>query len=415
MPAEAATRTRDTVTLRFAPGSLDPVYFGLIKRALAPLKSKGINLSYEPQPSDIKLITQIATGSAPDVYVIGDQVVQQYAAKGAAMPLDDFLSKDKISISTWFPFFAKLNVARFGPNKGRLVAIPSGWADMGLIYNKDLFDKAKVPYPTADWTWDQFLNAAREMTLTTGGGRTVQFGAQIGSWFRPMEAIAWNWGGDLCNADGTKVAGYMNSPQTIAGVQWYVDLVQKYKVMPSPAQIKAYPTGTDLFGTGQVAMVVDGSWGLSGWRQNPKLHFGVAAIPRNSHTGIRETVYFEGGWGINPHTSHPNESWEIIKALSLPAGDAIMSHQEHLPITPAAVKMLGWDKDYHRIFLEETTLIHHTPNDARGLATVQAVADPIGAAMDHLLAHPGSSVKATLDKAASDGEKALATFRAEQG
>src|SRR4051794_24884430 len=98
MPAEAATRTSDTVTLRFAPGSLDPVYFGLIKRALAPLKSKGINLSYEPQPSDIKLITQIATGSAPDVYVIGDQVVQQYAAKGAAMPLDDFLSKDKISI-----------------------------------------------------------------------------------------------------------------------------------------------------------------------------------------------------------------------------------------------------------------------------------------------------------------------------
>lgn len=412
---EAAPRTRDTVNIRFAPGSLDPVYSGLVKRALAPLKAKGFNIAYEPQPSDIKLITQIATGSAPDVYVIGDQVVQQYANKGAAMPLDDFLSKDKILLSTWYPFFADLNIAKFGPNKGRVVAIPSGWADMALIYNKDLFLKAKIPFPTPEWTWDDFLSAARELTLTTSTGRTTQFGAQIGSWFRPMEAIVWNFGGDLCNKDGTKVAGYMNSPQTIAAVQWYVDLVQKYRVMASPAQMKAYPSGTDLFGTNRVAMVVDGSWGLSGWRKNPTLHFGVADIPRNAHLGIRETVYFEGGWGINPHTSHPNEAWEIIKALSLPAGDAIMSQQEHLPVTPAAVKSLGWDKDHHQVFLRQTKYIRHTPNDARGLATVAAVADPIGVAMDHLLSRPGSSVKATLDKAASDGEKALTIFRQEQG
>ena len=41
-----------------------------------------------------------------------------------------------------------------------VVAVPSdSWAQM-LVYRKDLFDAANVPYPEPGWTWDNFLNAA---------------------------------------------------------------------------------------------------------------------------------------------------------------------------------------------------------------------------------------------------------------
>lgn len=413
MAVNAASRARETVTLRLSI-TADPSFAALIKRALAPLKAKGITVNLEPQPpSDLKQITQIVTGTAADVYAVGDQVAQVYAAKGAVAPLDSFLSKDKIPISTWYPFLMSFNHAKFGPNKGKLIAVPNGWADLALIYNKTLFDKAKVPYPTADWTWDDFLQAARELTIR-GKGRTVQYGAQIDTFYRMTEPIIWSWGGDLCNGDGTKVAGYMNSPKTVTALQWYVDLVRRYHVMPSPAETAAFPTGFDPFNAGQVAMQINGSWGVAQWRQNPHLHFGVANVPRNAKTGLRFSNYFEGGWGLNPHTAHPNEAWEMIKALALPAGDAILSHQEHLPVTPAAVKMLGWDHDYHHVFIEQTNYMRYVPNDARGLDTVAAVADTYTAAIDHVLTHPTVSVEAAFNKAAADGEKELQRF-AQQG
>ena len=38
------------------------------------------------------------------------------------------------------------------------------------IYNKDLFDKANIPYPTAeDWTWEKFIEIGKKLTDETNG------------------------------------------------------------------------------------------------------------------------------------------------------------------------------------------------------------------------------------------------------
>ena len=39
---------------------------------------------------------------------------------------------------------------------------------MVLYYNKDLFDKDGVSYPTADWKWPDFLAAAQKLTVREG-------------------------------------------------------------------------------------------------------------------------------------------------------------------------------------------------------------------------------------------------------
>ena len=36
------------------------------------------------------------------------------------------------------------------------MAIPKDSAAFGIHYNKDMFDKAGIKYPTESWTWDQF-------------------------------------------------------------------------------------------------------------------------------------------------------------------------------------------------------------------------------------------------------------------
>lgn len=54
--------------------------------------------------------------------------------------------------------------------QGKTYAVPEELDIMGLAYNKDLFDEAGVN-PTADWNWDNLLDAATKLTRTTDDGR----------------------------------------------------------------------------------------------------------------------------------------------------------------------------------------------------------------------------------------------------
>ena len=47
---------------------------------------------------------------------------------------------------------------------------------MGILYyNKDLFDKAGVAYPTENWTWDDLTAAAEKLTVKDASGNVTQY------------------------------------------------------------------------------------------------------------------------------------------------------------------------------------------------------------------------------------------------
>ncbi|WP_028551576.1 ABC transporter substrate-binding protein [Paenibacillus sp. UNC451MF] len=56
--------------------------------------------------------------------------------------------------------------------KGEIYGIPFALNQMALFYNKDLFDKRGVPYPTDGISWDDYITLVKKMTYNDGG---VQF------------------------------------------------------------------------------------------------------------------------------------------------------------------------------------------------------------------------------------------------
>ena len=56
-----------------------------------------------------------------------------------------------------------------------------------LFYNKDLFDKAGVAYPSADMTWDEYEELAKQMT--SGEGSSKVYGTHNHTW----QALVSNW------------------------------------------------------------------------------------------------------------------------------------------------------------------------------------------------------------------------------
>jgi len=115
----------------------------------------------------------------------------------------------------------------------------------------------------------------------------------------------------VISEDG-KSSGY-NTPEAIKGIQFWVDLVNKYKVSPNLQQT----TDTDartLFTSGKVAMYYGGSWDPAAIAQVPtaKAFSGVARLPK----GATQNYYSNGlGNVIYANTPHPQEAWEFVKFL----------------------------------------------------------------------------------------------------
>ena len=91
---------------------------------------------------------------------------------GQLTELSDFVARD-LNMDDYDPY-----IFEQGMTLGGLYGLPSGVYTLFVLYNKDLFDKAGIPYPSSDWnnTWsrEEFHDIARK--LTQGTGATKQFG-----------------------------------------------------------------------------------------------------------------------------------------------------------------------------------------------------------------------------------------------
>jgi len=64
-----------------------------------------------------------------------------------------------------------------GMNEGKLFGLPLNILNMSLYYNKDIFDKFGVPYPTDGMTWDEAYGLAQKTTREDGGVQYRGFSA----------------------------------------------------------------------------------------------------------------------------------------------------------------------------------------------------------------------------------------------
>lgn len=275
-----------------------------------------INESMGDAGYDAKLLTLIAGKLAPDLFHVSQQNFPFYAAKDVLLPLDEFIDNDpEIATSHFYP-----ELIQGMRTNGKLLGLPSDFSPIVILYNQDLFDRFGVPYPQPDWTTDDFLETARRLTRDIDGdGRTDVFGFCTIDSYNRWPAWVWNNGGRIFSEDGKRCV--MDSPESIEGLRFYVDLSCREKVAPTPGQTMGQEQ-TDLFASQVVAMTADSRYmykRLIGSRRLP-FRWDVAPMPKRRQ---RATTFIWGGNCILKSTRHPPEAWEFLKFMSGPAGAAI--------------------------------------------------------------------------------------------
>src|SRR5581483_2211669 len=107
-----------------------------------------ITLEQTPQtgPNIVdKLSSEIAAGNLPDVQEVPGLFAPPWIQRGAFLKLDDFIKASNYDLSDYYP--GTLDEFTW---KGEYYGIPFLASPELMYYNKDMFDKAGLPYPTDD-------------------------------------------------------------------------------------------------------------------------------------------------------------------------------------------------------------------------------------------------------------------------
>ena len=303
-----AAFAQDTVTLSYALWDSEQV--PAMQQIIDEFKQTHPNIDVKIQvtPWDdywTKLQTSATGGSAPDVFWMTLAYFKLYASNGILMPLDDKIAADGIDMSNYVPAIAEAYTY-----DGVQYGMPKDVNAFGLFYNKDLFTAAGVSFPDASWTWQDVIDAAQKLTDPSKGvyGIAAQEGDEL-AWYLTVPQA----GGYVISEDG-KSSGY-DKPETIAGIQFWVDLVNKYKASPNLQQM----TDTDalsMFTSGKVAMYYGGSWDPVAIADVPaaKAFTDVAPLPKGPAGG----KFYSNGLAnsIYAKTAHPDEAWQFVSFLS---------------------------------------------------------------------------------------------------
>jgi multiple sugar transport system substrate-binding protein len=283
-----------------------------------------ITLDIQQQPINNyadKFTAAALGGDPPDVIDLDVGMLSTIAAQNLLQPLDQFVTDNKIDPTAYAK--AVWEASSFG---GTQYGMPDHAYSSFLYYNKDLFDKAGVAYPTADWDYDTFLADAQALTKDdmTGFGMA----ADLSDPANAMDWIAqniWGHGGDFFNDDQTQAT--INSPEAIAGLQYWADLYTKYHVVPaSTPNFTVTRDVVPLFEAGKVAMVSQGAQLMTEFAKFPDLNYGMVTLPDKVNRG--------GGWtmGIPTGAKNPEAAKVFLQWFSDPTTQGTF-----MPTTPGII------------------------------------------------------------------------------
>lgn len=255
-----------------------------------------------------KLLMMFVAGKAPDVIHLDASSAAVFVVNDLVADLAPLIDADpEFDLNDYYE--SVVDIAR---RDDRLYGIPLDFTPLVMYYNKRLFDRAGVAYPRDGWTFDEFLDAARTLTVFEPGATSPsQYGLNFRNWMPGW--IPWIWlnGGDVLSPDGRHAEGHFNSEATREAIRFLVKLIQEYRVAPSLSESAAM--GVDLFRAERAAMEIAGHWMIIDYRAD-KLDFGVVSLPTN--IGRPATVIYEAGLAINKQSKRRDLAWEYIKYMT---------------------------------------------------------------------------------------------------
>ncbi len=266
------------------------------------------------------LATEFAAGTPPDVFVLNYRRLAQFYNQDSLQPLGPFLAQSDVLDESDFYGIA---LDAFRDSQGTLVCIPHNISSQVIYYNRDLFDKAGVPYPTASWDWEQFRQAAIALTSSdhNGDGEPDQFGLGMEPTILRMAPFIWQNGGELVDDWENPTTLTLDSAESQQALSFVIDLSVIDGVFPNASQ-EAVQSQGNRFLNGNIAMYINSRRITPTLRESAEFNWDVAPLPHGERAA---TILHSDGYCMSRNSEVSAVAWQFIEFAVSEEGQQIAS------------------------------------------------------------------------------------------
>lgn len=197
---------------------------------------------------NVKVQTAIAAGSGPDVMM----EVWPADPPSILVHLDPYIKQKKINKADywWSKYYQETA-------DGRVFSFPMGAYVGGMVANVEMFERAGIPVPGKDWTFNDLRDIARRLKRDKAWGLERQLGAWDQGWTNRFASEGAEWYDRATLKTGLATGKDGGKPQEMFEDWW--GLVWRDRVAPNPDEVKqvqadAGMTSGPLFASGLIGL-----------------------------------------------------------------------------------------------------------------------------------------------------------------
>ena len=324
----------------------------------------GVRVVLESAPNgyEERLLTSIAAGRPPDVYLLDSPDIPTFADRGLTLDLAPYRSalgfRDEEIFSGVLDAFVR------GES---LVALPKDFTPMVFYANLDVLERSGIEPPPLDgWTWDDFRRVAHAVSVDEDGdGRrdvhAFDFPRNLYQWI----PFVWSAGGDILGSgspgvgdgrsgsgglgrgvglrgasssgavggepppesspDGSsapedlRASGFMDGPEALAAFTFLTEMAEEGLTPGAQFVQQGDPAREARFASGRQAFLLSGHWTLPVFRDlvgADGLALAVFPIPHHPSQPAATTVLYASGWAVAPNGPNPRRAVALAGFLA---------------------------------------------------------------------------------------------------
>ena len=266
--------------------------------------------SFVRESIPLRVEFEVSNNVPPDV-VQGH--VYALAGQGLAEPLEEYWAawqaEDMEAVSQFLP--AALEEVTWQRER---YGIPLDIYTVVLLYNREHFDQAQLPYPEGDYDLIALRQAAK--VLTDPEGERYGLGLTTDPWY----ASAWilGAGGNLLMGDPE--SGYtvtLNAPINIDALSFLTELLEDGYALRPTSRPRDYEDTRRQFLEGKISMYFGEPQDIHLIQsKNPDFPLGVAQLPQTPAKEAAASVLGSSGLFIPRGARHPDVAFEFMKWMA---------------------------------------------------------------------------------------------------
>jgi multiple sugar transport system substrate-binding protein len=381
-PANAVSEECKELVVIWNAGTCPSAFLNIAKEYTKEtgVSMKGAFVPYGPQWHDKMASEFAAQGSGFDIAVWDSQSVAEFAGAGHTELLNERIkNSDLISLEEYDPT-ALIRYGEYPDASGQIWALPINQDAFGMMYRKDLFEdpkekkafKEKYGYDLAvPDTYQQAKDIAEFFTRPDQGlygwaqygGREYDFATSSSNCF------LWSFGGELWNPETKEIDGYLNSPASLDGVKFYLDM---FNYSPTGATNWGFDEINSAFQQGKLAMAMQWYF-FFGSNADPSVS---KVADKTAFANLPGAVGRDGkfrrqfslggqGMGINKYSKCVEETWKFIEwyqqyPQQWQYAQTCQSARTDVLSNPEWYKLNAWNKQFSKA-MQYTNDYWHLP------------------------------------------------------